>query len=236
MSENKRILEVCTGSLQSVINAVEGGAERIELCSALPLDGLTPSIGLLKEVREMFPQLKVHVLIRPREGDFVYSEEELSVMVRDIEAALPYADGIVSGALTRENLIDVEATQRLVKASCGKPFTFHRAFDDCQEPHHALKQLAAMGVRRILTSGQQVTAEQGIPLLRELVDMGRTETSHPSIVMPGGGVTTANAHHIIEATGALEIHGSCSTMQENGRKETNAETVKAVLNNISGLV
>ncbi|MBR1400908.1 MAG: copper homeostasis protein CutC [Prevotella sp.] len=232
MNNEKRILEVCSGSLQSVINAVEGGAERIELCSALSLDGLTPSIGLLMEVRKMFPKLKIHVLIRPREGDFVYSDEELSVMIRDIKASLPYADGIVSGALTRENRIDREATCRLIEASGGKPFTFHRAFDCCKEPLQAIQQLISMGVNRVLTSGQQATAESGIPLLRELVAAGKADATNQLIVMPGGGVNAANARRILDETGAVEIHGSCSSLQENGRKETSAETVKAVLNNI----
>ena len=103
-------LEVCTASIRSVQAAVAGGAKRIELCSALSVGGLTPSLGLLREVRTLYPELRIHVLIRPREGDFVYSEEELRVMERDIEAVLPYADSIVSGAMTSAGDVDEVAT------------------------------------------------------------------------------------------------------------------------------
>ena len=127
----KRLFEVCTGNLASVIAAVECGAERIELCSALSLDGLTPSIGLLKYVRQTYPQLKIHVLIRSCEGGFVYSKDDLETMLLDIHEASAYADGIVCGALTPEGDIDTEALRLMVEASEGKPFTFHRAFDKC---------------------------------------------------------------------------------------------------------
>ena len=123
-------LEVCCGSLTSALAAIEGGAQRIELCSALSLDGLTPSIGLLCELRSLFPHLRIHVLIRPREGGFVYSEAEIRVMERDIhEAVAAGATAIVSGALNTENTIDIATTARLVRATEGLPFTFHRAFD-----------------------------------------------------------------------------------------------------------
>ena len=202
----KSVLEVCTGNLQSVIAAVEGGAERIELCSALSLDGLTPSIGLLKYVRTHFPQLKIHVLIRSREGDFVYDKADLETMLTDIREAVPYADGIVCGALTKEGDIDVEALQLMIEASGEKPFTFHRAFDRCRNPKEALGQIIEAGCKRILTSGQQPTAEQGIPLLRELNE----QAAGRLIIMPGGGVNEKNARLILDQTGCIEIHGSCS--------------------------
>ena len=202
----KSVLEVCTGNLQSVIAAVEGGAERIELCSALSLDGLTPSIGLLKYVRTHFPQLKIHVLIRSREGDFVYDKADLETMLTDIREAVPYADGIVCGALTKEGEIDIEALRLMVEASGEKPFTFHRAFDRCRNPKEALGQIIEAGCKRILTSGQQPTAEQGIPLLRELNE----QAAGRLIIMPGGGVNEKNARLILDQTGCIEIHGSCS--------------------------
>ena len=202
----KSVLEVCTGNLQSVIAAVEGGAERIELCSALSLDGLTPSIGLLKYVRTHFPQLKIHVLIRSREGDFVYDKADLETMLTDIREAVPYADGIVCGALTKEGEIDIEALRLMVEASGEKPFTFHRAFDRCRNPKEALEQIIEAGCKRILTSGQQPTAEQGIPLLRELNE----QAAGRLIIMPGGGVNEKNARLILDQTGCIEIHGSCS--------------------------
>ena len=162
------LFEACTGNLQSVREALRGGAERIELCAALPLGGLTPSLGMVRAVREMAPRLTVHLLVRPREGNFVYSEDEVQVMVHDIAEALPYVDGIVCGALLPDGDIDLAAMVRLVEASKDKPVTFHRAFDECRSPFIALQQIIDLGCRRLLTSGQQPTAFEGIPLLRQL--------------------------------------------------------------------
>lgn len=220
----KRLLEVCTGSLASVEAAAEGGAARIELCAALPLDGLTPSLGLLEYVRRRYPQLKIHVLIRPREGDFVYTPSELQTMLADMELALPWADGFVSGALTAQGDVDIVATELLVRAAKGKPFTFHRAFDRCRQPLVALEQIIALGCTRLLTSGQQPTAQQGIPLLRRLCDLADGRL----IIMPGGGVNTQNARLILDQTGTTEIHGSCSL----AGAVTSAEEVRSLLNTI----
>ena len=222
----KRLLEVCTGNLASVIAAVKGGAERIELCSALSLDGLTPSIGLLKYVRQTYPQLKIHVLIRSCEGGFVYSKDDLETMLLDIHEASAYADGIVCGALTPEGDIDTEALRLMVEASEGKPFTFHRAFDKCRNPQEALEQIIDAGCKRILTSGQQPSAEQGIPLLHEL----NKQANGRIIIMPGGGVNEKNARLILNQTGCIEIHGSCSS----GSGVTSAERVSQVKAIIGG--
>jgi copper homeostasis protein len=222
----KRLLEVCTGNLASVIAAVKGGAERIELCSALSLDGLTPSIGLLKYVRQTYPQLKIHVLIRSCEGGFVYSKDDLETMLLDIHEASAYADGIVCGALTPDGDIDTEALRLMVEASEGKPFTFHRAFDKCRNPQEALEQMINAGCKRILTSGQQPSAEQGIPLLHEL----NKQADGRIIIMPGGGVNEKNARLILDQTGCIEIHGSCSS----GSGVTSAERVSQVKAIIGG--
>ena len=222
------ILEVCTGSLQSVINAVKGGAQRIELCSALSLDGLTPSLGLIKTVRTLFPELTIHVLIRVREGDFCYTEEEVKAMETDIKAVLPYADAIVCGALNTDGDIDIATTHRLIDACEGKPFTFHRAFDVCRNPLKALDELAALHCTRVLTSGQTTTAEAGIPALKEYVK----HTEGRMTILPGGGVTPLNAKKILAETGATEIHGSASGIAENGRKETLTEVVAQILQEI----
>ena len=222
----KRLFEVCTGNLASVIAAVEGGAERIELCSALSLDGLTPSIGLLKYVRKTFPLLKIHVLIRSCEGGFVYTKDDLDTMLLDIHEASSYADGIVCGALTQEGDIDTEALRLMVEASEGKPFTFHRAFDKCRNPQEALEQIIEAGCKRILTSGQQPSAEQGIPLLHEL----NKQANGRIIIMPGGGVNEKNARLILDQTGCIEIHGSCSS----GSGITSAERVQQVKAIIDG--
>ena len=222
----KRLLEVCTGNLASVIAAVKGGAERIELCSALSLDGLTPSIGLLKYVRQTYPQLKIHVLIRSCEGGFVYRKDDLETMLLDIHEASAYADGIVCGALTPEGDIDTEALRLMVEASEGKPFTFHRAFDKCRNPQEALEQMINAGCKRILTSGQQPSAEQGIPLLHKL----NKQADGRIIIMPGGGVNEKNARLILDQTGCMEIHGSCSS----GSGITSAERVSQVKAIIGG--
>lgn len=222
----KRLLEVCTGNLQSVIAASEAGAERIELCSALSLDGLTPSLGLLKTVRQLYPALKIHVLIRPREGNFIYTEKEVRIMEEDIKVSLPYADGIVIGALDTEGNIDMETTRRLVEASEDKPVTFHRAFDVCRNPQEALEQIIQLGCKRILTSGQQPKAEQGIALLKEL----QQQAGDRLIILPGGGVNEKNARLILDQTGCMEIHGSASG--DNG--VTSADTVRQILATICG--
>jgi len=219
-----RLLEVCTGSLGSVVAAVEGGAQRIELCQALSLDGLTPSIGVLSLVRELYPELTIHVLIRVREGDFVYDRREVRAMERDIRAALPYADGIVVGALTRGGDVDMAAMDCLVQAAEGRPVTFHRAFDVCRDPLVALEQIIGLGCRRILTSGQQPTALQGIPLLRQLRDLSDGRL----IIMPGGGVNINNARQILDQVGTSEIHGSCSA----GTGQTDAASVRQIIKSI----
>ena len=222
------ILEVCTGSLQSVINAVKGGAQRIELCSALSLDGLTPSLGLIKTVRKMFPKLTIHTLIRVREGDFCYNEGEIKVMETDIKEILSYTDAIVCGALTADGDIDIATTHRLIDACEGKPFTFHRPFDVCRNPLKALDELAALHCTRVLTSGQAPTAETGIPALKEYIK----HTEGRMTILPGGGVTPLNAKKILAETGATEIHGSASGVVESGRKETLTEVVAQILQQI----
>lgn len=220
------LLEVCCGSFYSACQAVLGGARRIELCQALSLDGLTPSIGLLQAVRERYPDLCIHVLVRSVEGPFVYSAEEVALMERDICAAVRAgADGIVVGALTPGGDIDLEAARRWVAAADGRPVTFHRAFDRCHRPQDALEQLIDLGCARVLTSGQASTAESGIPLLRQLVQ----QAAGRIIILPGGGVNSGNARRIIQATATTEIHGSASRPMPDGRKETDAAQVRDIL-------
>ena len=237
------LLEVCCGSLASAIAAVQGGAQRIELCSALSVDGLTPSIGLLRELRQRYPHLLIHVLIRPREGNFVYTEDEIQVMLRDIAAAEEAgASAIVSGALTSQSTIDLTTTSRLVRAAGDLPFTFHRAFDLVPDPFAALQQLQHLRVQRILTSGGAPTAEAGIPLLRQLVQRAAALSAKSPLphgegtgvgLLPGGGVTRHNARRILQETGATEIHGSCSVTLPNGLRQTSADEVREVLKLIS---
>lgn len=223
-------LEVCAASMQSVAAAAAGGAHRIELCSALSLDGLTPSMGMIRIVKERFPQLTLHVLIRPREGNFVYNDVELATMQSDIiECRKAGANSVVVGALTSEGDIDLAAMQRLMEAADTLPVTFHRAFDVCRHPEEALEQIIALGCRRILTSGQQPTAEQGIPLLHRL----NQQADGRIILMPGGGVNATNAPLILQQTGCTEIHASASALQPDGLKDTDPQKVRAILEALS---
>lgn len=152
----ERILEVCVGSVASAIAARDGGAVRVELCSALEVGGVTPSMGLMREVRAI-EGLKLHILIRPRGGDFLYDDAEVACMEQDIIAARECgADGVVIGALTADGDIDVSVCRRLVEAAGNMSITFHRAFDMCREPMQALDDIIALGCNRLLTSGRAV--------------------------------------------------------------------------------
>ncbi|MBQ7634466.1 MAG: copper homeostasis protein CutC [Bacteroidaceae bacterium] len=203
----KPILEVCCGNWSSVCAAAEGGAERIELCAALPLGGVTPSLGLAERVKATFPHLTLHILIRAREGSFVYSPDEVTTMVSDIRRFVEAgADGIVCGALTADGYIDTLTTRRFVEAADGTPFTFHRAFDHVEDPSAALETLAALGCTRVLTSGGAPTACAGIPMLRRLV----RQSAGRFIVLPGAGINAHNAARILHETGATELHASCA--------------------------
>lgn len=218
-------LEVCCGSLTSVLHAAEGGAGRVELCSGLEEGGLTPSIGLIHAALQV-EGVRKHVLIRPRGGDFLYSEAEQDVIVDDIFAARRAgADGVVVGALTAEGHVDEEACQRFLDAAKGEyvdfaegdlddayllppvSVTFHRAFDLCADPHAALETLVRLGFDRLLTSGQASTAEAGVPLLKALVEQAEGRI----VIMPGCGVNADNAACILRETGAVEIHASART-------------------------
>ena len=191
------MLEVCASNLASALAAEQAGAGRIELCSA--------SYGMTQHVFTT-TRLQVMVLIRLREGNFVYTDRELQVMEQDIQALRSMCTGFVFGALTPEGDIDLPAMQRLMQAAQGMPVTFHRAFDRCRDPFAALEQIICLGCCRILTSGQQQSAAQGVDLLRQL----RERAAGRIIIMPGGGVTPDNAADILAGTGCSEIHASCS--------------------------
>ena len=215
------LLEVCCGNLDSVKAAVEGGAPRVELCSRLDLDGLTPLWDELREARRLFPTLKIHALIRPREGDFCYCPEEMAQIAADIQTALDLgADGIVVGALTEKGDVDREALESILPK--GPALTFHRAFDVCRRPFEALKVIEELGFHRILTSGQAPSAQEGTDLLREL--QARTSLT----ILPGGGINANNARRILELSGCRELHASAS-ITLMGRKVTDAKKVADIL-------
>lgn len=196
-------LEVCCADLQSVRAAVDGGAQRIELCQALELGGVTPSAGMIEYALEQ--NIRVHVLIRPRGGNFVYSPDEVRCMQRDIRMAHDMgASGIVIGALTPMGDIDMRVCEQLVNKAYDMSITFHRAFDECRCPKKALEEIISLGCHRLLTSGQAPTADKGIQLLHQLVEQANGRI----IILPGCGVNPDNAQMILRGTGAVELHGS----------------------------
>lgn len=181
------LVEVCANSLQSALNAEKVGADRIELCSELGVGGITPSYGLLKSIKEQL-SLPVHVLIRPRSGDFTYSDTEFEVMKRDIRLCVELGfAGVVSGVLNPDFTVDMDRTLKLLRMAGPLQFTFHRAFDWVRDPFAALAQLEEMGVDRILSSGQRPSAIEGIDLLGRLHRMATRCT-----IMPGGGIRQDN--------------------------------------------
>ena len=209
--------EICTNSVESCLAAQEGGAHRVELCAGIREGGTTPSWGEIAVARELL-QIKLHVIIRPRGGDFLYSPIELKAMVKDIEAAKALGvDGVVFGCLTPEGEIDLPAMQMLMEASKGLSVTFHRAFDVCRDPRQALEQLIELGCQRILTSGQQPTAERGIALLKEL----HQQAAGRMILLAGCGVNEENIARIASQTGIEEFHFSARECVKSGMQYKN---------------
>ncbi len=181
------LIEVCAGSLESAINAEKAGADRIELCAELGVGGITPSYGLLQKVMEDV-SLPVHVLIRPRSGDFTYSDEEFEVMLKDIEFCKKLGvKGIVSGALLSDFTLDKEKLLELIKISGSLKFTFHRAFDWLNNPMEAFKIIQDSGADYLLSSGQRAGAGEGLSLLKELKTV-----STSCKILPGGGINKSN--------------------------------------------
>lgn len=198
------MLEICCGDIESVVAAANGGADRVELCSALSEGGLTPSIGLIKAAVNI-PGIRVHVLIRPRNGDFLYNDTERDIMISDIKAAhAAGAHGVVIGALTPDGDIDIDTCSSLINAADGMDVTFHRAFDVCRNPEDALETIITLGCTRILTSGQMPSAIEGTATLRRLNELA----SGRIILLAGAGVSSDNAKDIISQTGISELHAS----------------------------
>ena len=209
------LVEVCANSLESALNAQKAGADRIELCTELGIGGITPSYGLLKAVREQI-NIPVHVLIRPRGGDFVYSEYEFKVMLNDIENCFELGfTGVVSGVLLPDFSIDLTRTQQLLDVSKSMKFTFHRAFDWVINPLLALEQLEQLGVDCILTSGQQQKAMGGLELLKKL-----NQKAANCVIMPGSGINPENVNHF-KVNNFKNIHFSAADLilKSTNRKE-----------------
>lgn len=211
MERNDFKFEICANGVESCLAAQAGGADRVELCAGIPEGGTTPSYGEINQARTLLhattqsPSPLLHVIIRPRGGDFVYSPLEAERMLTDIRVARELgADGVVFGCLTPDGDVDIPLCQRLMEASEGMSVTFHRAFDRCRHPQQALEDIIALGSQRILTSGQAPTAVGGIPLLREL----HAQANGRIILLAGCGVNEQNIAHIYQETGIREYHFS----------------------------
>ena len=196
------ILEVCVDSVESAVAAEKGGAARVELCCALLEGGLTPSAGAIALARKSL-RIGLNVIIRPRGGDFLYTGAEHEVMLRDIDTAKVLgADGVVIGILTASGDVDMARTRELVERARPMSVTFHRAFDMTRDPFAALETLAELGIDRVLTSGQEESAMEGLDLLRELV----SRASDRIVVMVCGNLSEKNIARTAKETRAKELH------------------------------
>jgi copper homeostasis protein len=198
------IIEIATTDFSTTKSAVDGGADRIELCAALSEGGTTASYGTIKKCREAF-NVQLFPIIRTRSGDFLYSDEEFDIMFTDVKLCKDLGcDGVVVGLLNKDGSIDIKRTSKLIELAYPLEVTFHRAFDRCKDPFDALEQLIEIGCQRILTSGQKPTAPQGIDLITALVKLADERI----IIMPGSGVRKENIKELAEKTGAKEFHSS----------------------------
>jgi copper homeostasis protein len=200
----KYIIEIATSDFATTKSAVEGGADRIELCANLAEGGTTPSYGTIKQCREAFT-VSLYPIIRPRGGDFLYTKDEFEIMLQDVKLCKQIGcDGIVIGLLNMDGTIDIVRTEALIEAAYPLGVTFHRAFDRCKNPLEALEQLIEIGCERILTSGQQPSVVDGVEIVAEL----NKKADERIIIMPGSGVRKENIKMLAEKTGCLEFHSS----------------------------
>ena len=203
-------VEVCLSGIASALAAQQGGADRVELCENLAQGGTTPSIGMMAAIREQL-QITMHVMIRPRAGDFCYTSAEFDVMRRDVVAAKAVGvDGIVFGILQADGTVDMKRCREMVELIRPLSITFHRAFDMTPNPFSALDDLLALGVDRVLTSGQAQTAVQGKTLIRQL----QNQAANRLVVMVGSGITANNAASLVAETGVREIHAGSSCTEQ----------------------
>lgn len=199
----KPLIEICLENSQSVLAAQEGGADRVELCSDLFEGGLTPTLGMFRTARKLADKIKINVMIRPRGGDFCYSQEEFNVMQEDLHIFKEEgADGLVFGILNTDGTIDKERSEALLQKAGNLPCTFHRAFDMTPDGKASLETLINLGFTRVLTSGLEPTVPEGAFFLRELVQ----EAGKRIIVMPGCGLNERNFKRMHEIINAKEYH------------------------------
>ena len=222
-------LEVCANGLASALVAQEGGAYRVELCDNLLEGGTTTSYGQIVLARKLL-DIKLYPIIRPRGGDFVYSDLEFEVMKADVlNCKALGCDGVVFGVLTPSGMVDTARCRILLELAAPMPATFHRAFDHTFDLFTALEDCIALGFERILSSGGEETAVLGAATLKQLIDVaaGRIE------IMPGAGLTESNVAAVVESTGAKAVHGSFSS--DIPYRLTNQHVVEQVVTTLSML-
>ncbi len=212
------MVEVCANGVESCIAAQTGGADRVELCASIPEGGTTPSYGEIKVARRVLTTTRLHVIIRPRGGDFLYSDLQVERMAADIAVCRELGvDGVVFGCLNADGTIDVEKNRYLMECSRGMSVTMHRAFDRVADPERALEEIIDLGFDRILTSGQQPKAVQGVESLAKL----NRQAAGRIILMAGSGVTEQNIKEIYEVTGLHEFHFSARESQPSAMQYVN---------------
>lgn len=214
---SRPLVEVCVESVAGALAAQEGGADRVELCANLLEGGTTPSAGTIRLARRKL-HMAMNVIIRPRGGDFCYSDLEFEVMKQDIALAKEAgADGVVIGLLTPEGDVDAPRTAELIALARPLSVTFHRAFDMARDPYRALEDLIALGVNRVLTSGQESSVLEGLDLIADLVQ----RAGERIIIMPGGGINERNIAKIVAQSGAKEVHFAAPTAVESRMRYRN---------------
>jgi len=220
------VVEISVERVERAMAAERGGASRIELCGSLDVGGVTPSVELMRETRACV-WAPIFAMVRPRGGDFVYSAAEFEEMKSSIEAARAAGmDGVVLGLLRLDGKVDAARTKELVRAAAPLPVTFHRAFDESADLFAALEDVVATGASRLLTSGGEATAPKAVARIAEFVRRARGQV----VVMPGSGITAANAAEMAAATGAKEIHAGLSSVVagDAGEEEFEVEVRRLV--------
>ena len=208
------IFEICVDSVEGVRAARAAGATRVELCASLLEGGITPSRGMIRQARTV-PGIKLHVIIRPRGGDFLFNDAEFAAMASDIETAKAEgADGVVIGQLTADGFVDVAHTRELMALARPMAVTFHRAFDMTPDPFAALETLVDLGIDGILTSGQEASVLEGLPMIAELVKRAGDRI----VIIPGGGITPRNVDRIVAVARPKEIHFAALELEEGGMR------------------
>jgi copper homeostasis protein len=213
------LLEICCGSAEDALQASLGGADRVELCSALFLGGLTPSLGSLELLKKQAFRPSIMAMVRPRAGDFCYSKTEMDVMERDVELFLQHGvDGVVFGILHEDGTVDLERSRRVRDLVGDREAVFHRAFDVVPDPIRALDELIELNFTRVLTSGQQPTSPQGAALIRKLVQHARGRIE----ILPGAGIRTGNVAQLIAETGCTQVHTTAFRQLEDSSTAASA--------------